>query len=120
MPFLSTGTDLADTDPPLLQIDLDNFAVQANIDVVLVPKYLRGPLYKSLNTVDSPADKIRNPSGGVGYVGTLLKTDDFQLGPAAARLGGGTHPGSVTTDYYQAFSRHKRSLLAGPHAITRF
>jgi hypothetical protein len=62
VPFLSTRTALADTDPPLLQIDLDNFAVQTNIDVVLVPEYLRGPLYKLLDTVDSPADKIGNPS----------------------------------------------------------
>jgi hypothetical protein len=95
---------LADTDLPLLKIDLDNFAVQTNIDVVLVPEYLGGPLYQLLDAVDSPADKIGNPSGGIGYVGAFLETDDFELGSAAARLGGGTHPSSITADYHQAFS----------------
>ena len=104
MPFLSAGTRLTDTDLPLLKIDLDNFAVQTNIDVVLVPEYLRGPLYQLLDAVDSPADNIGNPSGGIGYVGAFLETDDFELRSAAARLGGGTHPGSITADYHQAFS----------------
>jgi hypothetical protein len=73
---------------------------------VLVPEFLGSPLYKPLNIVDSPADEIGQPSRSIGYAGTLFEADNFELGPAAASLGSGTHPGTIAAYHHQAFFGH--------------
>ena len=70
----------------------------------------------SSRSVDRAADHVGDAAGGVRDVGALLEHDDLEIGPAAAGVGGGGHPGGVATDDHQPVCHRAQTTDGSPSA----
>ena len=49
----------------LFKIHGSDAVINPGVDVLFFPKYLRGPDDEGIQSIDNPADVVRDPSGGV-------------------------------------------------------
>jgi len=76
------------------------------INTVFVPKFLRCDGHQLPDIVDNLADIVRNASGRVGCVWSLLEDNDVQFRFNPLCLGGGTHSCRISADDHKPFLLH--------------
>jgi len=73
------------------------------INTVLVSKFLRCNGYQLPDIVDNLADVVRNTSGRVGCVWSLLEDNDVQFRVNPLCLGGRAHSCRISADDHKPF-----------------
>lgn len=103
LPSLPLFPNIVDAETTFFQINLGDFMEDTGINTIFVSKFLRCDGHQFPDIVDNLADVVRNTSGRVGCVGSLLEHKDVQLRLNPLCLGGRAHSCRISTDDHKPF-----------------